>query len=215
MRRTTRLKQQRSSSRGRLLLFLAGGLVTAILLVVVLVSLEHHSPVQSALPKPSAETEPKGPTTAPIPPAPKSDDPSSTIAPETTSASSVETFTFYETLEQRSTPSPGFIDKTPKSSSRPPAPTASSPGPAAASPKKQPARYTIQIAAVKDRSTAEALTDRLKRKGYPVFILPHVIPKRGTWYRVRVGHFTKREAAQEMASQLSRKEDLTTYIAKE
>lgn len=207
MRRTRKLKQQRSSSRGRLLLFLAGGLVTAILLVVVLVSLEHHSPVQSALPKPSAETEPKGPTTAPIPPVPKSDDPSSTIAPET--------FTFYETLEQRSTPSPGFIDETPKPSSRPPAPTVSSPGPAAVSPKKQPARYTIQIAAVKDRSTAEALTDRLKRKGYPVFILPHVIPKRGTWYRVRVGHFTKREAAQEMASQLSRKEDLTTYIAKE
>jgi cell division septation protein DedD len=190
-----------------LALFLAGGVATVILLVVVLVSLEQRSPVQSALPGPSTGTKPKGPTTAPIPPAPASDKPSSIIAPET--------FTFYDTLEQRNTPPPGFIDKSQKLSSRPPSPTSSSPGPGSVSPKKQPSRYTIQIAALKDRPTAEALTDRLKRKGYPVFILPHVIPKRGTWYRVRVGHFTKREAAQEMAQQISRQERLTTYIAKE
>lgn len=215
MRRTTKLKRQRSSSRGRLALFLAGGIVTAILLVVVLVSLDQHSPVQSALPEPPAGASPKASTPVPPSPVPMTDEPPSTPAPETTSASSVETFTFYETLEQRSTPSPGFIDKTPKPSSRPPAPTASSPGPAAVSPKKQPLRYTIQIAALKDRPTAEALADRLKGKGYPVFILPHVVPGQGTWYRVRVGHFTKREAAQEVARQLSRREQLTTYIAKE
>ena len=207
MRRTTRLKQQRSSSRGRLALFLAGGVVTAILLMVVLVSLDQHSPVQSALPEPPAGTSQKASTPAPPSPVPTTDEPPSTPAPET--------FTFYETLEQRSTPSPGFIDETPKPSSRPPSPAASSPGPAAVSPKKQPPRYTIQIAALKDRPTAEALADRLKDKGYPVFILPHVVPRQGTWYRVRVGHFTKREAAQEMAQQLSRRERLTTYIAKE
>jgi cell division septation protein DedD len=190
-----------------LVLFLAGGIVTAILLVVVLVSLDQHSPVQSALPEPSAGTGPKGPAAAPSPPAPTRDEPSSATAPET--------FTFYETLEQRTRPSPGWMDKPSEPTPRSGPPTPPSSGRAGVSPKKQPSRYTIQIAALKDRPTAEALADRLKGKGYPVFILPHVVPKQGTWYRVRVGHFTKREAAEEMASQLSRKEDLPTYIAKE
>ncbi|MBI3811713.1 MAG: SPOR domain-containing protein [Nitrospirae bacterium] len=178
-------------------LFLAGGIATVILLVVVLVSLEQHSSVQSALPEPSTSR----------PSTPALNEPSSTAAPET--------FTFYDTLEQRNAPSPGFMDESSRPSPRAAPPTVASPWATGRSPKKQPPRFTIQIAAVKDRPTAEALTDRLKRKGYPVFILPHVIPKQGTWYRVRVGHFAKRDAAREMARQISRQERLKTYIAKE
>jgi cell division septation protein DedD len=107
------------------------------------------------------------------------------------------------------------MDKPSEPIPRPVSPAMPSSKAAGVSPGKQPLRYTIQIASVKDRPTAEALTQRLKRKGYPVFILPHVIPKRGTWYRVRVGHFTKRDEARELAQQLSRRERLTTYIAKE
>lgn len=216
MRRVARrLRQGHPPSRGRLALFLAGGIATLILLVVVLVSLEEHSPVQSALPEPSTGKGPKGTTAASKPPAPVLNEPPSTTAPETTSANSAETFTFYDTLEQRNAPSPGFMDKSSRPSPRAVPSTAPAPDAAGLSTKKQPPRYTIQIAAVKDRPTAEALTDRLKRKGYPVFILPHVIPKQGTWYRVRVGHFAKRDTAQEMAQQISRQERLKTYIAKE
>jgi DedD protein len=208
MRRVARrFRQGHPPSRGRLALFLAGGIATLILLVVVLISLEERSPVQSALPEPSTGKGPKGTTATPMPPVPTLNEPSSTLAPET--------FTFYDTLEQRNAPAPGFMDKSSKPTPRSVPATAPSSGMSGASLKKQPVRYTIQIAAVKDRPTAEVLTDRLKRKGYPVFILPHVIPKRGTWYRVRVGHFAKRDAAQEMAQQISRQERLQTYIARE
>jgi cell division septation protein DedD len=187
---------RRPSSSGRLVLFLAGGAVTAILLVIVLISLEGRSPIQGALREPAP----------PLPHAPGLKEPSSTTVPEM--------FSFYETLEQRSHPSSGFMDNSSGPTPRPVPPGTSSDG-AGVSPKKQPLHYTIQIASVKDKPTADALSQRLKRKGYPVFILPHVIPKRGTWYRVRVGHFTKRDEAQELAQKISRKERLTTYIAKE
>lgn len=205
MRRVARrLSQRRPPSRGRLALFLAGGIVTAILLVVVLVSLDQHSPVQSALPEPPVGPSPETSTPSPRLPVQTTDEPSST-APET--------FTFYDTLEQRNAPSPGWMVPSGPPSRR--VSPAAPPGETGAARKNRPAGYTIQIAALKDRPTAEVLADRLKSKGYPVFILPHVVPGQGTWYRVRVGHFTKREAAQEMAQQLSRQERLTTYIAKE
>jgi DedD protein len=198
MRRSTRFNtHRRPSSPGRLVLFLAGGAVTAILLVIVLISLEDRSPIQSALREPAS----------PRPPAPVLNEPSSTTVPET--------FTFYDSLEQRSHPSSGFMDQPSGPIPRPVSPATPSSDAGGVSPRKQPLRYTIQIASVKDKPTAEALTQRLKRKGYPVFILPHVIPKRGTWYRVRVGHFTKRDEAQELAQQISRRERLTTYIAKD
>lgn len=207
MSRASRFKRRRSSSKSRWVLFLAGGIVTAILLVVVLVSLEEQSPVQSALPEPpigKARIKPKAsPPSAPM----KIEEPTATIAPEP--------FTFYDTLEQKNTPSPNLLEKASRPTPRSVSPATPPAGLSKVPPKKQSPRYTIQIAAIKDRPTAEALRDRLKKKGYPVFILRYVIPNRGTWYRVRLGHFTKREAAQEMARQLSRREQLTTYVAKE
>ncbi|MBI3995707.1 MAG: SPOR domain-containing protein, partial [Nitrospirae bacterium] len=145
-------------------------------------------------------------------PAPPSTVSTSHDSPETTST---ETFTFYDTLDQQSSPPPGLIDPSLKSPIRSPSRSASLPSTEAASSQKHRSSYTIQIAAIKDRSAAQALSDRLKRKGYPVFILPHIVPKQGTWYRVRVGHFTKRAAAQDMAQRLSRQERLTTYVALE
>jgi DedD protein len=181
--------------------------VTAILLVVLLVSLEDQSPVQSALPEPPIGKARIKPKTAPPADAPRSDEPSGTVAPET--------FTFYDTLEQRDSPPPRLTEKPSRSAPKTVSPPPPFSGPAGILPKNPSPRYTVQVAASKDRPTAEALKDRLKRKGYPVFILPFDIPKRGTWYRVRVGHFTKRDTAQQMARQLSRRERLSTYVAKE
>jgi len=176
-------------------------------MVVILVSLEDQAPVQSAAPESSVAATPKnaapgsrpGPQETEIPPA----------------APAPETFTFYDTLEQRSAPSPGLMEKPSRPAVRLPSPSTTSSGKIVIVPKTKATQYTIQVAAVKDRATAEALTKRLKRNGYPVFTLPYEIPKKGTWYRVRVGHFSKREAAEEMAKQLSERERLTPYIAKE
>ena len=200
MRRINRRLKSRSASRGRLVLFLAGGMATAVLLVVVLISLEQRSPVQSAPSEPPAGAAPRNSNvrTAPVPPLDKG-----------SAAPAPETFTFYDTLEQRGTPHLGFVAKTTKPSATP------LPGPVVASPKRPSTGYTVQIAATRDRATAEAMADRLRRKGYSVFILPHLVPKRGTWYRVRVGHFTQREAAQDMTNRLSGREHLTAYVVRE
>ena len=211
MRRTARPRPRRSSSRGRLILFLAGGIVTACLLVVVLISLEQHAPVQSALPE-----KPDGPAPTPtsVEGAEGGDPPPVSGTRESPSAAP-ERFTFYETLPQLNKQDPGFVDRS-SETKRPSASTPdSAPAAAIVSPGKPPIRYTVQVAAVADRSTAEALAARLNRKGYPAFVLPHIVPKRGAWYRVRVGHFTDRQTAQELSERLSRQERLTTYIAKE
>ncbi|MBI3597014.1 MAG: SPOR domain-containing protein [Nitrospirae bacterium] len=207
MRRVNRRVKHRPASRGRLVLFLSGGIATAVLLVVVLISLEQRSPVQSALPERPAASVPRNPSARPAPPVPPPDKSSSTPAPET--------FTFYDTLEQRSTPHLGFSAKTTNPSAGGSPSVSPAPDPGVVSPKKPSAGYTVQIAAIRDRATAEALAGHLRRKGYPVFILPHVVPNRGTWYRVRVGHFTQREAAQEMTQRLSGQERLTAYVARE
>jgi len=207
MRRVNRRLKHRPASRGRIVLFLAGGVATAVLLVVVLISLEQRSPVQSALPPSSVGVAPKNPKFQPVPPVPSPNQSSPTPAPET--------FTFYDTLEQRGTPHPGFPAKvTPPPAGSPP-PLTATPGPGGVSPKKSSTGYTVQIASIRDRATAEALADRLRRKGYPAFILPHVVPKRGTWYRVRVGHYAQREAAQEVTQRLSGQERLMAYVARE
>ncbi|HUK55688.1 MAG TPA: SPOR domain-containing protein [Nitrospiria bacterium] len=207
MKRTPRrLRRGRPPSKGRLVLFLAGGLVTALLLVVVLISLEQRSPVQSALREPSLRAAPRTPSAAPVPPAPSTGRPSGEPAPET--------FTFYDTLEQRGAPRVGLIDKTTTHAGSP-SPAVGSPNTGSVSPQNPTGGYTVQVAAIRDRATAQALADRLRRKGYPAFVLSYVIPKRGTWYRVRVGHFKQREAAREMTRRLSRQERLTVYVAKE
>ncbi|HTN42627.1 MAG TPA: SPOR domain-containing protein [Nitrospiria bacterium] len=201
MRRVNRRFKSRAVSRGRLFLFLAGGVATAVLLVAVLIFLEQRSPVQSAPSEPPDGAAPRKSSVRPAPPVPPADNGVPAPAPET--------FTFYDTLEQRGTPHLGFIAKTTTSSETP------SRGPAVPPPKKASTGYTVQIAATRDRATAESMAGRLRRKGYSVFILPHVVPKRGTWYRVRVGHFTQRQAAQEMTARLSGREHLTAYVVRE
>jgi cell division protein FtsN len=207
MRRVNRRLKNRPASRGRLVLFLAGGIATAVLLVVVLISLEQRSPVQSALPGPPVGAAPKNPNARPTPQVPSPDKSPPTSAPEA--------FTFYDTLEQRGTPHPGFPAKVTKPSAGGPSTGTAAPEPGIVSPKNPSPGYTVQIASIRDRATAEALANRLRRKGYPAFILPHVVPKRGTWYRVRVGHFKQREAALEMTQRLSGQERLMAYVARE
>ena len=87
-----------------------------------------------------------------------------------------------------------------------PAPTAKpeqrSAAPAAPS-AAQSGRYTIQIAAFKDTQSAERMVGELRNKGYPGYSLHSEIPGKGTWYRVRVGGFEDRAAAEGMLKRLN------------
>ena len=69
----------------------------------------------------------------------------------------------------------------------------------AASPKKPAAppnaRYTIQVASLKDKAEAQKMVARLQKKGYPAYQVLGKIPGKGIWYRVRVGGYERRETA--------------------
>ena len=203
MRRNTRSRQKRFSFHGRLGLFLAGGIMTVLLLITVLISLDQRAPVRSS--PPDSHPIENFPGKAVI--APTTTDPLTAPPPSPVP----ETFTFYETLPQSDPSNPEFTGPTPEL--LPPTSTLPNtllpPGGSSAPPKS---RYTVQVAALRDRSAAEALATRLKKKGYPVYIHSHITPDRGTWFRVRVGHSISRKEAQKLAQRLSGSERLIPFI---
>lgn len=49
--------------------------------------------------------------------------------------------------------------------------------------------YTLQLSSFQNKSEAEAFMQKLSAKGHDPQMVRTVIPKRGIWYRVRVGNF--------------------------
>jgi cell division septation protein DedD len=79
-------------------------------------------------------------------------------------------------------------------------------------PKHQGA-LTIQVAAFKRTEKAQALIAGLRRKGYDAYQVTADLPNKGTYHRVRVGHYANAEEARFAASKL-RQERLETIIVK-
>ena len=106
--------------------------------------------------------------------------------------------------ENRSKPKPTQARNAPsKPSSRPekgPAvqPVASDSGDVG----KGKGRYTIQVAAVREAGNAERLVAQLRSKGYPAYQVRVDVPGKGAWYRIRVGAFENRAAADRMLAKL-------------
>ena len=192
MRRVTRLKQNRGGRTARLLVFLCGGIATAFLLVWVLIGLERHSlGVSLAPPKAAVQTPPASPKT-------KGD-----------------SFVFYEALEQRNPDGSELMPLVPKKEAA--ESSQSDVPPATQEPTIHPPRsgFTVQVAAFNERSAAQAMVDRLSRKGYPAYLLAQQIPGKGLWYRVRIGHYPERGEAEGVADRLQQKERLSGFVAVE
>jgi cell division septation protein DedD len=82
--------------------------------------------------------------------------------------------------------------------------------------KKEPTdrSFTLQVAALKDSTRAEAMVSNLKRKGYGAYAITANITGKGTYYRVRVGHFKDRHDAKQVATML-RHEKLEPIVIRE
>ena len=76
-------------------------------------------------------------------------------------------------------------------------------------------RYSIQVGSFRFQEEAERLRRRLTHEGYATWIQPSQVPGQGTWYRVRVGRFTDRSAADQVADRLVAQEQLAILIAAE
>lgn len=96
-----------------------------------------------------------------------------------------------------------------------PAPAIVTPPPALASHTEpasgDPSRFTVQVAAYNVRSPAEALREKLASAGHEARVVEASTPG-GVRYRVQVGAFPTRQAAQDAAARLTAERSLATFV---
>jgi cell division protein FtsN len=73
-------------------------------------------------------------------------------------------------------------------------------------------RYTLQVASYQDKQAAEDDVKKLKREGYAAFIVSSLLPEKGTWYRVRLGSFTTKAAAEKLQKELHAKAGISPIV---
>jgi cell division septation protein DedD len=63
---------------------------------------------------------------------------------------------------------------------------------------------TIQAASLKDLAEADAMVKKLKARGYPAYKTIALVPGKGIWFRIRVGRYSSRDAAGNVARKLKK-----------
>ena len=77
-------------------------------------------------------------------------------------------------------------------------------------------RYCMQVASYHERAQAQALLEKLLKRGYPaVRVIEGTASEKGIVYRVRVGHFISREDAERQKEKIVREENLSVLIVTE
>jgi len=74
--------------------------------------------------------------------------------------------------------------------------------------------FTLQVLALKDSQRAKEMVSYLKSKGFEAYEVTVHVPEKGTYHRVRVGHFKDRHEASQVAARL-RYEKLEPIIVRE
>ena len=73
-------------------------------------------------------------------------------------------------------------------------------------------RYTLQIASYQEKGMAEDDIKKMKQRGYAAFIVAFELPGKGIWYRVRLGSFTSKAAAEKLQKELHAKEGISPFV---
>jgi cell division septation protein DedD len=74
--------------------------------------------------------------------------------------------------------------------------------------------FVVQVAAVRQKSEADAIRGRLASKGYPAFVTTASTPGSPTTYRVRVGKYPSRRDADTVAAKLERDEQFKPWVTR-
>lgn len=72
--------------------------------------------------------------------------------------------------------------------------------------------WTVQLAAYQDRSEADRFAAGLRDKGYAPYLVEVAIPKKGTWYRVRMGRFATKDAASRYMDDFKRETSINAMV---
>ncbi len=97
-----------------------------------------------------------------------------------------------------------------RASSKPSA-QASAQGAARAAKKK---RYTLQVSAFKSKVEADQVMKKLQKNGYRPYVVASKLPRRGVWYRVRLGTFQSWGQAVAAKNKFEEKLDMTAYVSR-
>jgi cell division protein FtsN len=84
-----------------------------------------------------------------------------------------------------------------------------------AAPAKAPAAedFSVQVGSFGSSEQAERLRTNLTQKGYPARVQLSSVPGKGLRYRVRVGSYTERAAADQTAHHLTAQEQVPAIVA--
>ncbi len=75
--------------------------------------------------------------------------------------------------------------------------------------------FTVQVLSIKDSERASEVVSVLKSKGYSAYKVAANVPGKGTYHRVRVGHFEDHGEAKRVAARLGRGEKLEPIVIRE
>jgi cell division septation protein DedD len=73
--------------------------------------------------------------------------------------------------------------------------------------------FVVQIAALRDRTEADAIVKRLAGKGYQAFVV-NPVPGKPPVYKVQVGRFAERGAADKIAARLKSEEQFRPWVTR-
>ncbi len=107
----------------------------------------------------------------------------------------------YNTAAEKPRPAAAITDVQPQPSVTPPPTSVDEPRPTVVSSSE--GIYTVQVSSWQSRRNAEADAKRYEGQGHEVYVQRANIPsKGGIWYRVRIGRFATKEAAEALADNL-------------
>ena len=101
-------------------------------------------------------------------------------------------------------PSPKPAKKTPAKAAKP------APKPAA---KPAPGHFTLQVSSLGDQGDADAFAQKLRAAGYKPQIIRSEVPGKGIFYRVRVGDYATRQAADQARAEYEKKQHANVIVA--
>jgi cell division septation protein DedD len=73
--------------------------------------------------------------------------------------------------------------------------------------------FTLQLSASQSRDEADRFVKRLRDRGYAPYMVKAEVAGKGTWYRVRMGSFPTKEAAQRYLADFKRETQLSAFVA--
>lgn len=84
--------------------------------------------------------------------------------------------------------------------------------PAVAKPSNAAGPWTLQVASHQTKAQADKQLAALIAKGIRAYMVEATVGGRGTWYRVRVGHFASREAATHYLDEFKRANSMSAIV---